>query len=85
VDRLRFWFREFRTPELLIVELCRRYPGQAREESRPAVIAARSGDYNAAEAALAAEEREERARDRAYWKPLRAELERMRFAKRPPD
>lgn len=32
------------------------------------------------EASLAAEERTERERDRAYWQPLKAELEKLRHA-----
>jgi hypothetical protein len=47
---------------------------------RPLLAAALRGDETGVEAALAEEEREERAADRAYWIPLKKELERMRHA-----
>jgi hypothetical protein len=77
--QIQFWLREARTP-LLLVELCRRYPGSARRvaNARPAVRWAFEGDVPKIEAALRAEEDSLRADDRAYWQPLRAELRTWR-------
>jgi len=77
--RVRFWMEEARTPELLAA-LCRGYPALAREigRRRAAVKFAASGDARAVEAALRREEDAHRAADRAYWAPLRKELEEWR-------
>jgi hypothetical protein len=77
------WLRELRTPELLI-EVAREHREVARAVAtqRPAVGAAREGDAALVASALAAEESEERRRDRIWWQPLRAELERLRPPKR---
>jgi hypothetical protein len=80
--QIQFWLREARTPELLL-ELARRFPGEAAAMAtgaRPLLDAALKGDEDGMEARLAEEERAERAADRAYWVPLRQELERMRHA-----
>ena len=76
---VQFWFRELRTPELL-VELGRNHPGLCRRLARlrPALMAARAGQEVALADALREEEHHERAKDRQYWAPLRAELERLR-------
>ncbi len=76
---VRFWMRELRTPELLI-ELAGRYPGPCRRlaAARPLLDAAVRGHEADLAGALLAEELEERDRDRHYWRPLRAELERLR-------
>ena len=82
VEQARLWLREGRTPELLI-DLARQFPGEAgalAAGSRPLLKAALLGDEAGVDAALAEEEREERAADRAYWTPLKKELERMRHA-----
>ncbi len=77
-----FWLRQLRTPELLIevarahAALCRRLAGV-----RPLLAHASTGNTAALERALAAEEIEERERDRIYWLPLRQELEALRHAK----
>jgi len=73
---IRFWLSELRTPELLR-EVIARHPEQYAEAAklRPAL----NGDLDHS---LGLEEDEERARDREYWKPLREELEQLRFAKR---
>jgi hypothetical protein len=63
-----FLMRELKNPELAT-----QIAGQ-----RPAVRAAMVDDRAAVEAALEAEESAERAKDRAYWEPLRRELEQMR-------
>ncbi|MGH7587332.1 MAG: hypothetical protein ACRELU_01950 [Gemmatimonadota bacterium] len=82
-ERVRFWLEELRTPELL-VECASRFADAAGRTAakRPAVAAALFGDE--AETALHLEK--ERARemetDRAYWVPLRAELEALRRERR---
>lgn len=81
-EQARFWLREGRTPELLM-ELARQFPHAAAAMaagSRPVLTAALQGDEAGIEAGLAEEERAERAADRAYWIPLKQELERMRHA-----
>ncbi len=83
-QRVRFWLRECRTPELLI-DLVRRFPRAAALEAgqRPALQAARTGRRDRVESALRREEERERKLDRRYWQPLRAELEQWRLAGRP--
>ncbi len=72
-----FWLRELRTPELL-VRVASTYAENARRLTRPAVSVAMIGDVEATTTALAAEEQDERRRDREYWEPLRRELEALR-------
>ncbi|MDW8308975.1 MAG: hypothetical protein RMK20_06345 [Verrucomicrobiales bacterium] len=81
--QVRFWFRELRTPQLL-VELAHRFPEVCRRltPQRPLLTCAAAGNLVELERALLAEELAERERDRAYWQPLRAELEALRRAKR---
>ncbi len=76
---IAFWLRELRTPELL-VEVGRTHPGPCRaaETTRPLLGFAASGDLDRLRAALRDEEDAERAADRAYWAPLRAELTMLR-------
>jgi hypothetical protein len=78
----KFWLREVRSADLLI-ELCRSYPRLARSlaAERPAIAQALDGSVAAIEAALRAEEDALRSADRAYWQPLRAELEAWRHAR----
>jgi hypothetical protein len=75
--------REARTPELL-VELAQHFPDEARSQAglRPLLGLAFSGEMEALREALDAEVRAEQAKDRAYWAPLRAELEAFRHAER---
>lgn len=80
--QVRFWLREARTPDLLI-ELARHFPDEAKAlaaGSRPVLNAALEGDTAKLEEALAEEERRERALDKAYWAPLKKELEALRHA-----
>ena len=74
--RIDFWLREARTPELLTV-LAARFPAetQALLNSRPLLAHAIRGDLDAMRPLLDAEVRAEQAKDRAYWEPLRRELE----------
>lgn len=81
-EQVRFWLREARTPELLM-ELARQFPAEVAalaDASRPLLTAALQGDEASIEAGLSEEERIERAADRAYWIPLKQELERIRHA-----
>jgi hypothetical protein len=78
-SQLRFWFRELRTPEILLelagehASVCRRLAA-----GRPVLADVIRGDRQAIERALLAEETAERARDRKYWLPLLKELEKLR-------
>jgi hypothetical protein len=78
-ERVDFWLREARTPELL-VELCQRFPTQAAGlvACRPLIRLAIESSLDDLRAALDAEVRAEQARDRDYWEPLRRELEQFR-------
>lgn len=76
-EQVDFWLRELRTPELLI-DLARSFSEAAAKVDRAAVQAAVRGDARAVEAALVAEEAAEREADRAWWEPLKRELEQMR-------
>ena len=49
--------------------------------ARPALAAAILGDEDATRQALFDEEQAEREADKAYWEPLKRELEQMRHAK----
>jgi len=75
----RFWLRELRTPGLLF-EACALWPDLVKEliPERPLLRLARQGQTAEMEDALLAEERDERLRDRAYWMPLKVELEHLR-------
>jgi hypothetical protein len=77
--QVRFWFRELRTTELL-VELAARFPAACVRAARhrPLLTAVKAGVVSDIEAGLDAEQALERAEDRKYWLPLRAELERLR-------
>jgi hypothetical protein len=81
--RIQFWLAESRSPERL-VELARRFPTEAHAQSglRPLLTHAIAGDLAALRPALDAEVRAEQDKDRAYWEPLRRELEEFRFAER---
>ncbi len=80
--RIEFWLRELRTPALL-AEAALLFPTQAAAHPRPAV---RSAVANQGEEsirmALLAEQEAERQADRAYWAPLKAELEQLRLSAR---
>lgn len=78
-ERVRFWLREMRTPELL-AEAATRFPEDARvlSNSRAAVEFARSGRIDDVQRALDDEMERERDADREYWRPLRHELEQLR-------
>lgn len=80
--QIKFWFQELRTPELL-AELARRYPAICRRLAKERSLLAHvdAGELVTLEQALLAEETSERQRDKEYWLPLIAELEKLRHAK----
>jgi hypothetical protein len=82
-EQIRFWLRELRS-ERYLIEVTSTYPELARAgvRARPLLAFATADDSSRLETALMEEERAERERDRAYWQPLRAELEQMRRAPR---
>lgn len=73
--------RELRTPELLI-EVSTRFPDSHRQAVTERPLIACVPDEDRLREGLGAEERAERAADRAYWAHLRAELEQLRRARR---
>ena len=81
-EKLRFWIRESRTPAHLF-EIARAAPVLVDQEleSRPSLRLLKTGDPESVENALFEEQARERALDREYWKPLRAELEAMRHSR----
>jgi len=80
-NRVRFWLREMRTPELLM-ELGQRHAQWCGElvSPRPLLGAVTAGNFGEVVRALREEEDREREADRAYWQPLKLELERLRHA-----
>ena len=78
-ERIAFWLREVRTPELLI-DLCLQYRATARRlvSVRPLLARAMQGDRAGVERALRREQDAARDSDREYWAPLRAELAQWR-------
>ena len=78
-NQIEFWLREMRTPELLI-EVATSHPEKVSRliEERPLLKHAVSSDVEKLAETMLVEEAEERESDKAYWKPLRAELERLR-------
>jgi hypothetical protein len=82
-ERIAFWFNEARSSERLI-DLAERFPGEARAhaERRSLLNLALSKQTERLREALDAEVRAEQAKDRAYWAPLKAELEAFRRAER---
>lgn len=70
-----------RAPEML-VELARRFPGEVCRfaDTRPLLRDAIAGDLPALRAALDVEARAEKEKDRAYWAPLKQELQSFRRA-----
>jgi len=80
-ERVRFWLVEARGSERL-VELAGRFPAEARvlTGARPLLAHAIAGDLAALRPALDAEVRAEQDKDRAYWEPLKRELESIRLA-----
>ena len=82
-DRVRFWLRESRTPEILI-RVAAEHPELVQEvmKARPWLVETTSGSRSALSKALEEEQVIEREADQQYWRPLMKELEAMRLAKR---
>jgi hypothetical protein len=80
--RVAFWLRDCRTPELLC-ELASQYPRLAKRRSsrRGVLLCALEGKVSDVARSLREEEEGERKKDRLYWAPLRAELERWRLSR----
>lgn len=78
-EQIVFWLRELRTGRLLI-ELARRFPAECDRQlnNRRLLELAKTGDEAALDSAIEAEQQREREADRAYWEPLKRELERLR-------
>lgn len=78
-EQVLFWLRECRTSAILL-QLARQYPDQlaAVTRERPLLRLARAGDEAGLAKQLEREEKQQREADRAYWIPLRAELEELR-------
>jgi len=78
-EQIAFWLRELRTADLLI-ELAATQPKVCRAalKHRPLLHLAMAKDVSALEKALITEEQKEREKDRAYWQPLKKELEKLR-------
>jgi len=77
--QVKFWLRELRTPETLI-EVATNWRGECEQVAahRELLLSAMVGNRERLDEELQIEERRERAADREYWKPLRAELETLR-------
>ncbi len=74
-----FWLKELRTAELLI-EIAGKYKKQVPPvlKDRPLLSFALSNSLKDLQKALLEEELSEREKDREYWNPLKADLEKMR-------
>jgi len=79
VEQVKFWLLESRTPEML-VELALAHPSEANQlvAIRPLLGLASNNDMAGIAKALHGEEQVERAADRMYWEPLKAELMALR-------
>ena len=78
-QRIEFWLLECRSPEIMI-ELVDAHPTEAGvlQASRPAIRAALDHDLDKLDETLEKERLKEAEADKAYWRPLRKELEQMR-------
>lgn len=81
-EQIAFWLKESRTVSLLI-ETVKKYPDQLSMllEQRPLLALADAGDEEGLVNALDDEKKLEQATDRAYWQPLKAELEKLRHGR----
>ncbi|MEM6980373.1 MAG: hypothetical protein AAF539_11970 [Planctomycetota bacterium] len=82
-DRVRFWLRESRTPEVLI-RVAAENPTLLQEvmKERKLLVETLGTSQTALNEELEKEQLAERDTDRQYWRPLVKELEAMRRAKR---
>lgn len=74
--RITFWHEELRTPDLLSETTSL---WQVETSRQAAILASQGADETRIERALRDEEEGERELDRIYWRPLKAELERVRL------
>lgn len=79
---VEFWLLEMRTPDLLI-QVVREWPEMARRllHTRPLLADAIHANGDRIDSLLLEEQRLERQADKAYWEPLRRELEHLRHAR----
>ena len=84
-ERIQFWLTELRTPDLLM-EVARAHPDVVKKlvGERPLLELTTAQDLatDVLSRALRDEEDTERRLDAEYWKPLREQLERLRWTKR---
>lgn len=82
-DRVRFWLRESRTPEVLI-RVAAEHPELLKEvmKQRPLLVETLGASRTALRQELDKEQAAERKADQQYCRPLMTELEAMRLAKR---
>ncbi|MEM1226135.1 MAG: hypothetical protein AAGJ40_10570 [Planctomycetota bacterium] len=82
-DRVRFWLRESRTPEILI-RVAAEYPALLKEvmKERPLLVETLGASRTALRQELEKEQSAERDADQRYWRPLIKELESMPSATR---
>ncbi len=80
--QIGFWLKEARSPEILI-ELKREFPARFAQEAkkRRVLRAVAKKPVQELEKLLRREEDLERTKDRAYWRPLRREMELLRKTK----
>ncbi|HEY2761483.1 MAG TPA: hypothetical protein VGI75_12090 [Pirellulales bacterium] len=78
-ESIEFWLAESRIPESLI-EVAASYSDKAKTSiaQRPLIQHAIAGDHSSIRKALVDEQQRQQEEDRQYWKPLVAELERLR-------
>lgn len=81
-EHVAFWLKELRSAGPLM-DIARRFSDECADAigSRALLASVLDGDLAAVEVALAAEEQREREADRAYWLPLKRELERLRHSR----
>jgi len=78
-EKVRFWLRELRTPELLVqVAAQYRRIAESLSEARSLIQAALARDRSAVEQGLQQEMKHEIILDREYWAPLKRQLEQLR-------
>lgn len=78
-----FWLSELRTPSLLIQAAADSRDMATRlSEQRPLLTAAIARDEPEVRRMLRAEQEAEQAADRAYWQPLKLQLEALRLSRR---
>ena len=82
-ERVRFWLRESRSPEVLI-EVVKAHPELTREitSMRPLLSGVTSASPSAISEGFAKEQAAEQKADENYWRPLKLELEAMRLNRR---